>query len=149
MYYLNTSVEELLIFAWLQNVTLLRGRKKCMLCQICAQLCVWLWHSSKMDSQEDQGGGSHQGSGEPGLLPAQDAVPGQDHLTPTLQLLLQLGRFLSLHTKLYNQVTSLLIYAISASFDGELCLYCSWRLGIIIDSAHQSDSLLIPDQFSM
>lgn len=53
------------------------------------------------DSQEEQSGASDQGSREPGLLPAKDAVSGQDHLAPALQLLLQLGSFLSLdaHTQ--------------------------------------------------
>lgn len=66
-------------------------------------LCVCVWACSaahsKMDSQEEHGGATHQGSREPGLLPAHNAIPSQDHLTPALQLLLQLGRFLSLNTK--------------------------------------------------
>lgn len=51
------------------------------------------------DSQEDHRGDAHQGSREPGLLPAQDAVPSQDHLAPALQLMLQLGRLLGLSTE--------------------------------------------------
>lgn len=60
-----------------------------------------------MNSQEDHGGGAHQGSGEPRLLPAHDAIPGQDHFTPALQLLLQLGRFLSLKKAKITQITKL------------------------------------------
>lgn len=52
----------------------------------------------KVDSHEEHGGDADQGPREPGLLPANDAVPGQDHLAPALQLLLQLGRFLRLNT---------------------------------------------------
>lgn len=52
----------------------------------------------KVDSHEEHGGDADQGPREPGLLPAKDAVPGQDHLAPALQLLLQLGRFLRLNT---------------------------------------------------
>lgn len=48
------------------------------------------------DSQEEHSGAADQCSREPGLLPAKDAVSGQDHLAPALQLLLQLGSFLSL-----------------------------------------------------
>lgn len=54
---------------------------------------------SKMDSQEEHSGANHEGSGEPRLLPANNTIPSQNHLTPALQLLLQLGRFLSLNTK--------------------------------------------------
>ena len=30
----------------------------------------------KMDSQEEHGGATHESSGEPGLLPAHDTIPG-------------------------------------------------------------------------
>lgn len=55
-------------------------------------------------SQEEHRGAADQGSREPGLLPAQDAVSGQDHLAPALQLLLQLGRFLGLDANTQSRV---------------------------------------------
>lgn len=54
---------------------------------------------SEIDSQEERSGATHQGPGEPRLFPSHNTIPSQDHLTPALQLLLQLGRFLSLNTK--------------------------------------------------
>lgn len=62
-----------------------------MWCQLCSA-------HSEADSQEEHGGRAHQRSGEPGLLPTQDLIPSQDHLTPALQLLFQLGRLLGLNT---------------------------------------------------
>lgn len=56
----------------------------------------------KMDSQEEHSGATHQGSREPGLLPAKNTISSQDHFTPALQLLLQLGRFLSLNRGTHN-----------------------------------------------
>lgn len=53
----------------------------------------------EIDSQEEHSGATHKGPWEPRLLPSHNTIAGQDHLAPTLQLLLQLGRFLSLDTK--------------------------------------------------
>lgn len=56
---------------------------------------------SKMDSREEHTDASLQGSRVPGLFPVNNMIPGQNHITPALQLLLQLGRFLSLNIKLH------------------------------------------------
>lgn len=54
---------------------------------------------SEIDSQEEHRGATHEGPREPRLFPSHDTIASQDHLAPALQLLLQLGRFLSLDTK--------------------------------------------------
>lgn len=62
--------------------------------------------SSEIDSQEEHSGATHQGPGEPRLFPSHNTIPSQDHLTPALQLLLQLGCFLSLNTKQASKIHS-------------------------------------------
>lgn len=62
--------------------------------QRCAKSCC-----GAVDSQEEHSGATHKGPWEPRLLPSHNPIASQDHLAPGLQLLLQLGRFLSLNTE--------------------------------------------------
>lgn len=77
----------------------------------------------KIDSQEEHSGATHQGSGEPGLLPAKNTISGQDHFTPALQLLLQLGRFLSLNRHAHND---------SSVLDNKTSIECTVIINVYI-----------------
>lgn len=69
---------------------------------------------SKMDSREEHTDATLQGSRVPGLFPVNNMIPSQNHITPALQLLLQLGRFRSLNIN-YTLVIGLFFKCNNAS----------------------------------
>ena len=80
------------MYCWFHTQTPCEFTTYCFLAltEVCtyAQLCV--------HSREDDSGENHQSSREPWLLPAHDLVTCQNHLPPSLQLLLELSSLLSL-----------------------------------------------------
>ncbi len=91
-----------LVFVLLQIYLTAERKEMFAMPTMCLAVCNPVTQQTvKMDSHEEHSGTTHQGSREPRLLPAQNAIPSQDNLTPALQLLLQLGCFLCLNTKLF------------------------------------------------